>query len=68
MVDTVMGTTDPAQRKAIWRDIQIFIAENLPYIWLFSRTHVIATQKWVNGFIPWPDKQHRGWEHVWLST
>jgi peptide/nickel transport system substrate-binding protein len=67
MVSTVSATTDPAQRKAIWKDLQVFAAQNLPNIWTFARTHVVSTQKWVQGFLPWPDKQHRGWEVVWLN-
>ena len=67
MVEKALATTDPAERKALWREIQILEAEKVLTLWTFSRTHVVATQKWVKGFTPWPDKRHRAWEYVWLD-
>lgn len=66
LVAKANATKDAAEYKQIWRDIQVFVAENLTSIWTYSRTHVVATQKWVQGFVAYPDKQHRGWQDVWL--
>jgi peptide/nickel transport system substrate-binding protein len=67
MVDKAGQTTDAAERKALWRDIQIKAGQLLPTAaFTFARTHVVATQKWVQGFVAFPDKAHRQWEDVWL--
>jgi len=67
MVAQAKQTSDPAAYKALWRDIQIKSAEFLPSgVPIYAPTIVVAAQKWVQGFVPFPDKQHRQWEDVWL--
>ena len=67
MVLQAKQTTDPDDYRELWRDIQIKAAEFLPTsAFIFAPTIVVATQKWVQGFVPYPDKAHRQWEDVWL--
>jgi ABC-type transport system substrate-binding protein len=67
MVSKAKTTVDPTDYKDLWREIQVYVAENMPTaIWTFARTHVVATQKWVQGFTAYPDKAHRKWEDVWM--
>jgi peptide/nickel transport system substrate-binding protein len=67
LVSQCKSTADKAKRKALLREIQIKTAEFVPTITTFSPIVVDAMQKWVKGFQAWPDKAHRGWEHVWLD-
>lgn len=68
MVQAAAAITDPEERKAIWRDIQILVAEFQPTAtWVYARNHVVAARNEVNGFVPFPDKAHRQLEDVWLS-
>jgi len=67
MVAKAKETIEPEAYKEIWREIQIYVAEFMPTaVWTFARTHVVATQKWVQGFTAYPDKAHRKWEDVWM--
>jgi len=62
------GTSDAAERKKLWRDIQMDVATfNPTAVWLFARNHVVATQKWVKDFVPFPDKAHRQMEDIWVE-
>jgi len=67
MVLQAKQTTDPDDYKELWHEIQNKAAEFLPTsAFIFAPTIVVATQKWVQGFTPYPDKAHRQWEDVWL--
>ena len=69
MVQSAAAITDAAERSAIWRDIQIAVAEFQPTAtWIYARNHVVAAQTAVQGFVPFPDKAHRQLEDVWLAT
>jgi len=67
MVTEAKQTTDPEAYKELWREIQVKFAEFMPNAaFIFAPTIIVATQKWVQGFTPFPDKAHRAWEDVWL--
>jgi ABC-type transport system substrate-binding protein len=69
MVQAAAAATDPAERVAIWKDIQTAVAEFQPTAtWIYARNHVVATQSRVHGFVPFPDKAHRQLEDVWITT
>ncbi len=68
MVTKAAGTADPAAHTALWKDIQTFVAENLPTAaWIYARNHVVGAQSWVKDFVAYPDKAHRAFDNVWLE-
>ena len=62
-------TMDKTTRKPLWHDIQVKEGEEQPTgPFLCAPTLVTATQKWVQGFVPFPDKAHREWEDVGMKS
>ena len=52
---------DPALREAYYREAQEIIAEEAPWVFLYTVTGVNGTQANVTGFVPHPAGDHRLW-------
>ena len=47
--------TDPAERKAIYRQVQKILAAELPYVPLWWWKNVVVNKASIQGFVPFPD-------------
>lgn len=60
--------TDQAKRKDIYQRIQRLLADvKVPYIWLYSADLVDVSQKYVQGYQPYPSSFLFGMADTWLS-
>lgn len=47
---------DPATRAELYREVQSILYEDVPYIWLYAPTEMIAASNGVLGFNPYPQR------------
>jgi len=45
---------DEAERAVLYREMQVILQEDLPYMWLFAQNGMYAASNDVNGFDPFP--------------
>jgi len=55
LVEAGRTTLDPEKRKAIYKEVQQIVAEDLPYVSLWHTMNVAVMKKEVEGFILYPD-------------
>lgn len=67
LLDEGRTTVDPAQRKAIYDDLQIVLMQKAAMLWLYARDQIDAMQMNVKGWEQWPNSRPYGLEQVWLE-
>jgi peptide/nickel transport system substrate-binding protein len=51
-LDDAETNCDPAENRAIWKDLQRVYAEELPALPLYFRANPFITPKWLKGIVP----------------
>jgi peptide/nickel transport system substrate-binding protein len=59
-------STDPAERKAVYREVQRIVADDLPYVSLWYPTNVVVLSRRVEGFVPSPSGDWTAFARVTL--
>jgi peptide/nickel transport system substrate-binding protein len=50
LIDQAVGTTDPAQRKALYKQLSMIAYNDLPYLFLVQPTTFFTMRSWVHGW------------------
>ncbi|MER8889810.1 hypothetical protein [Mesorhizobium sp. M0907] len=61
-----MATTDPGQRKALFKQLHALMAKDVPILGLYYEPSVDAVSPKVKGYSVWPAANPRVWG-VWKS-
>ena len=67
LLDQGRSTTDPAERKKYYDEVQKLIAEEAPMIPLYSPDLLVARQPYVKDYTQHPSGWYYGLAHVWLD-
>jgi peptide/nickel transport system substrate-binding protein len=59
-------TNDPAVRRAVYREVQRIVADDLPYVSLWYPKNVVVLSERVEGFVPSPSGDWLGFSRVTL--
>ncbi|MEW6323818.1 MAG: ABC transporter substrate-binding protein, partial [Nitrospirota bacterium] len=61
-------SADPAERRAIYGELQRIVADDLPYVSLWYPNNVVVLKTRVEGFVPSPSGDWRALAGVRLSS
>lgn len=61
------ATLDPEKRVAIYKELQVRLAEMVPMVWLYCPDLIDISHQYVKGFIQTPMWSYRYLEQTWLD-